>query len=151
MPARKEEVESAKEEGVRFRFLTSPVRFIGDERGRVVAMECIEMGLGQPDRRGRREPIPKRGTEFQMPVDTVVMALGYQSDPLVLNTTQRLQSNSHGGIAADTSTGRTQRPGVWCGGDVVTGAATVVRAMVAGRRAAADIDAYLRGNHGGKE
>jgi glutamate synthase (NADPH/NADH) small chain len=146
MPARKEEVESAKEEGTRFRFLTAPIRFIGDQSGHVVAMECIEMELGRPDKRGRREPIPKPGTEFTIEVDTVILALGYRPEPLLAQTTGGLLTQQGGLIVADRETGRTRRKGIWCGGDIVTGADTVVRAMAAGKRAARDMDHYLRGN-----
>lgn len=144
MPARKEEVESAKEEGTRFRFLTAPVRFIGDEKGQLVAMECVEMELGRPDSRGRREPIPKPGTEFMMEVDTAILALGYQPEPLLTQSTSGLKAQRGGQIVADPRTGRSSRTGVWCGGDIVTGADTVVRAMGAGKRAAQDIDRYLK-------
>lgn len=143
MPARCEEVESAKEAGTRFRFLTSPSRFIGDKMGRVVAMECIEMGLGPIDRSGRRQPIPKPGTEFTIPVDTVVIAVGYETDLTLAQNTPGIKVD-RGLITVDRETGRTSRPGVWAGGDIITGADTVVRAMVAGKRAATDIDRYLR-------
>ncbi|MDP2727227.1 MAG: NAD(P)-dependent oxidoreductase [Dehalococcoidia bacterium] len=144
MPARKEEVESAKEEGTRFRFLTAPVRFIGDEKGHLVAMECIEMELGRPDSRGRREPVPKPGTEFLMEVDSVILALGYRPEPILSQSTMGLNAQKGGQITADPQTGRSSRQGVWCGGDIVTGADTVVRAMGAGKRAARDIDRYLK-------
>jgi|GEM_PF-1361340 len=148
MPARREEIESAKEEGVKFRFLTAPVRFIGDGdgdgEGRVRAMECIEMTLGQPDGRGRRSPVPKPGTEFLVEVDTVVLALGYQSDVALLQATPGLKVERMGTVIIDQSTGRTSKSGIWAGGDLVNGPDTVVRAMVAGRRAAADIHRYLR-------
>ncbi|HLB12052.1 MAG TPA: NAD(P)-dependent oxidoreductase [Dehalococcoidia bacterium] len=144
MPARKEEVESAKEEGTRFRFLTAPVRFIGDEKSRVVAMECIEMELGRPDSRGRREPVRKPGTEFTIDVDTVILALGYRPEPVLTQSTSGLAAQKGGQITADPKTGRSSRQGVWCGGDIVTGADTVVRAMGAGKRAAQDIDRHLR-------
>lgn len=144
MPARREEIESAKEEGVKFRFLTAPVRFIGDAEGRVRAMECIEMALGQPDQRGRRSPVPKPGTEHIVEVDTVVLALGYQSDLALLQATPGLHVERTGTVTIDQSTGRTSRKGVWAGGDLVNGPDTVVRAMVAGRRAAADIHSYLQ-------
>ncbi len=143
MPARPEEVQSAREEGVHFKFLTAPVRFIGDDHGRVVAMECIEMALGQPDASGRRRPVPKPGTEFQMPVDTVVLAIGYQPDPTVLQGTSGLNTNRDGLLIVDRATGRTGRPGVWAGGDIVLGPDTVVRAMVAGKVAARDMEQYL--------
>lgn len=144
MPARPEEVQSAREEGVHFKFLTAPVRFIGDARGRVAAMEGIEMALGQPDASGRRRPVPKPGTEFQMAVDTVVLAIGYQPDPTVVRSTSGLNTNPDGLLVVDRATGRTRRPGVWAGGDIVLGPDTVVRAMVAGKVAARDIDSWLR-------
>ncbi|HBY97671.1 MAG TPA: dihydropyrimidine dehydrogenase [Chloroflexi bacterium] len=143
MPARREEVGSAREEGVRFMFLTTPVRFIGDEQARLVAMECQEMGLGAPDASGRRRPVPKPGTEFTLPVDTVVLALGYQADKTLSETTGGLAADRWGLITVDPETGRTGRTGVWAGGDIVTGADTVVRAMGAGKRAARDIDRFL--------
>ncbi|MDO8690278.1 MAG: NAD(P)-dependent oxidoreductase, partial [Dehalococcoidia bacterium] len=142
MPARKEEVESAKEEGTRFRFLTAPVRFTGKD-GRVEAMECIEMELGKPDSRGRREPVPKPGTEFMLDVDTVIMALGYRPEPILAQTTKGLATQKGSQIDADPRTGRSGREGIWCGGDIVSGADTVVRAMGAGKRAARDMDRYL--------
>jgi len=119
LPARLEEVENAEEEGVIFKLLTGPLRFLGNDRGWVTGMECIEMELGEPDDSGRRRPIPKAGSEFTLDVDTVV-------------------------VAVDEETGETTKPGVWAGGDVVTGAATVISAMGAGKRAAAAIDAHLR-------
>ncbi|MFQ5857989.1 MAG: NAD(P)-dependent oxidoreductase [Anaerolineae bacterium] len=143
MPARREEVAAAREEGVRFMFLTTPVRFIGNEQGRLVAMECQAMGLGAPDSSGRRRPVPKAGTEFTLPVDTAVLALGYQADNTLTRTTDGLATNRWGLITADSETGRTTRDGVWAGGDIVIGADTVVRAMGAGKRAARDIDRYL--------
>lgn len=143
MPARREEVASAREEGVRFMFLTTPVRFIGNEQGRLVAMECQEMGLGPPDASGRRRPVPKPGTEFRLPVDTVVLALGYQADGTLTKTTGGLATDRWGLITVDRETGRTSRDRVWAGGDIVTGADTVVRAMGAGKRAARDIDRFL--------
>lgn len=145
MPARREEIEGAKEEGTRFKFLTAPLRFIGNDQGRLAAMECVEMELGRPDARGRRQPVAKPGTELILEADTVVLALGYRPDPMLA----KLVAGEHGGraglIAIDKQTGRTNRQGVWAGGDMVTGADTVVRAMVAGQRAARDVDAYVRG------
>ncbi|MBI2862877.1 MAG: NAD(P)-dependent oxidoreductase [Chloroflexi bacterium] len=144
MPARKEEVESAREEGVRFRFLSAPIRFLGGEGGHVRAMECIQMELGKPDRRGRREPVPKPGSEFTVNADTVIMALGYQPEPILAQSASGLTSDQRGLLTVDRATGRTSRQGVWAGGDIVTGADTVVRAMVAGKKAAEDIDRYLQ-------
>jgi glutamate synthase (NADPH/NADH) small chain len=145
MPARLEEVENAEEEGVIFKLLTNPVRFLGNEQGWVTGMECIEMELGEPDESGRRRPVPKKGSEFTIDVDTVVVALGTTPNPLVPTTTKGLDTAKKGNVVADEETGKTTKPGVWAGGDVVTGAATVISAMGAGKRAAASIDAYLRG------
>lgn len=143
MPARAEEVENAEQEGVEFRFLTNPVRIIGDDRGWVKAVECIRMELGEPDKSGRRRPVPVKGSEFTMEVDTVVMALGTTPNPILARTTPGLKAHEWGGLVVDESTGRTTRRGVWAGGDAVTGAATVILAMGAGRTAAGDIHAYL--------
>lgn len=150
MPARREEVETAREEGVRFQFLAAPVRFIGSEEGRVAAMECIQMELGRPDARGRRQPIPKPGSELVVPVDTVVLALGYRPEPTVVRTTPGLAADQAGLIVADPQTGRASRQGVWAGGDIAIGPDTVVRAMGAGKLAAQDIDRYLRGQSSGR-
>ncbi len=145
MPARREEVENAMEEGIIFKFLTNPTAFLGDGRGWVTAMECIEMELGEPDESGRRRPIPKPGSEFVLNVDTVVVALGTTPNPLIAATTSGLETTRRGTVIADEATGRTVKERVWAGGDIVTGAATVISAMGAGRRAAADIDRFLRG------
>ncbi len=146
MPARKEEVENAEEEGVIFKFLTNPKRFIGNEQGWVTAMECYEMELGEPDASGRRRPIVKEGSEFTMEVDIVIVALGTTPNPLIPSTTRGLETRKNGTVVADEVTGKTTKDRVWAGGDVVTGAATVISAMGAGKRAAASIDAYLRGS-----
>ena len=143
MPARAEERENAKEEGVIFRLLTNPDRFIGDEQGKVSAVECYGMELGEPDESGRRRPIREAGTEFTVPVDTVIVALGSSPNPIVPSTTGGLELTRWGTVKADEDTGRTSKDRVWCGGDMATGAATVISAMGAGKRAAADIDAYL--------
>lgn len=145
MPARREEVENAEEEGVIFKFLTNPKRFIGNEQGWVTAMECYEMELGEPDASGRRRPIVKEGSEFIMEVDIVIVALGTTPNPLIPSTTIGLETRKNGTVVADEATGKTTKDRVWAGGDVVTGAATVISAMGAGKRAAASIDAYLRG------
>jgi glutamate synthase (NADPH/NADH) small chain len=145
MPARHEEVENAEEEGIIFRFLTNPIRFAGNERGEVKTMECVEMELGEPDASGRRRPVSKAGSNFTMDVDTVVVALGTTPNPLIASTTEGLNTTSHGTVVADEATGQTAKPRVWAGGDVVTGSATVISAMGAGKRAAAAIDAYLKG------
>ncbi len=145
MPARREEVENAMDEGIIFRFLTNPTGFLGSGRGWVMAMECIEMQLGEPDESGRRRPITKPGSEFVIYVDTVVVALGNMPNPLIDSTTEGLETTKQGTIVADEATGKTVKPKVWAGGDIVTGAATVISAMGAGKRAAADIDKYFRG------
>ncbi len=145
LPARREEYENAKEEGIIFKFLTNPKRFIG-EKGWVKAMECYEMTLGEPDASGRRRPIVKPGSEFIMETDVVVVALGTTPNPLVASTTPGLEVTSHGTVVYDEATGRTKKDRVWAGGDIVTGSATVISAMGAGKKAAADIDKFLRGN-----
>jgi glutamate synthase (NADPH/NADH) small chain len=144
MPARTEEIENAKEEGIIFKLLTNPTRFIGDENGWVVAMECIEMELGEPDSSGRRRPVPKKGSEHMLDVDTVILALGTRPNPLVQRSTPGLETSKWGTIVADEN-GRTSKDGVWAGGDIVTGGATVISAMGAGKLAAADMDGWLRG------
>lgn len=144
MPAREEEIENAEEEGVKFHLLTAPVRFIGDENGFVKAMECIRMELGEPDESGRRRPVPQPGSEFMMDVDTVVIAIGQSPNPVVRQSEPDLQTTRWGGIVVDEETGATSIPGVYAGGDAVTGAATVITAMGAGRKAARAIDAYIR-------
>jgi glutamate synthase (NADPH/NADH) small chain len=143
VPARAEEVHHAEEEGVIFDFLTNPTEILGDDRGYVQAMRCIRMQLGEPDASGRRSPIPIEGSEFVLPVDTVIMALGTSPNPIVFNDAEGLQRTRHGTTVADAETGRTTKHRVWAGGDVVTGAATVISAMGAGKRAAADIHDYL--------
>jgi len=145
MPARWEEVENAQEEGIIFKLLTNPKRFIGNDQGWVVGAECYEMELGEPDESGRRRPIVKPGSEFIIDVDVVVVALGTTPNPLVPTTTKGLEVTRWGTVVADEETGMTKKPWVWAGGDVVTGAATVISAMGAGKRAAASIDASLRG------
>ncbi|MGQ9700039.1 MAG: NADPH-dependent glutamate synthase [Candidatus Bipolaricaulaceae bacterium] len=141
MPARREEVHHAKEEGVEFHFLVNPVRFL-DEGGKVSAVECLRMELGEPDSSGRRRPIPIPSSNFIIPVDTVIVAIGNAPHPLVPRTTPGLATTPHGTIVADEE-GRTQREGVFAGGDIVTGAATVISAMGAGKRAASAIHRYL--------
>lgn len=143
MPARFEEIENAEEEGVIFELLTLPVRYYDDGNGWVKEMECIRMRLGEPDASGRRRPIPIEGSNFTMPVDTVVVAIGQSPNPLVPSTTPGLETGKHGNIVADVATGKTTKKGVFAGGDIVTGAATVILAMGAGRVAAKAIDEYL--------
>jgi glutamate synthase (NADPH/NADH) small chain len=144
LPARHEEVENAKEEGIIFKFLTNPTRFLDNGKGWLNAMECIQMELGEPDASGRRRPIAKKGSEFIMQIDTVVVALGTTPNPLIAATTKGLQTTSHGTVVSDESTGKTVKDKVWAGGDIVTGSATVIGAMGAGKRAAADIHHYLK-------
>lgn len=143
LPARREEVHHAKEEGIVFDLLANPVEVVGDDRGWVKSLRCIRMELGEPDASGRRSPIPIAGSEFEIQADTVIMALGTSSNPLISRTTPGLETNRRGGLVADES-GATSRPGVFAGGDAVTGAATVILAMGAGRKAAKAIDEYLK-------
>ena len=143
LPARKEEVHHAKEEGIDFQMLTNPVEIIGDEKGWVKAIKCIRMELGEPDASGRRSPVPIPGSEFEIPTETVIMALGTAPNPLIVSTTDGLEATRRGGLVADEE-GRTTREGIFAGGDAVTGAATVILAMGAGRKAAKAIDEYLK-------
>ena len=142
LPARREEVHHAKEEGVKFAMLTNPVEVLSDEKGWVRAIRCIRMELGEPDESGRRSPVPVPGSEFEIEADTVIMSLGTSPNPLISKTTEGLQTNRKGCIVAD-SEGATTREGVFAGGDAVTGAATVILAMGAGRKAAAAINEYI--------
>jgi glutamate synthase (NADPH/NADH) small chain len=144
MPARQEEVENAEAEGVRFELLANPVEIFGNDEGWVTGMRCIRMELGEPDASGRRRPIPIPGSEFDMEVDVVVVATGASPNPLVFARVEGLQRTRWGTVVADEETGRTNRERVWAGGDIVTGAATVISAMGAGKRSAADIDRFLR-------
>lgn len=143
MPARVEEVKHAEEEGIEFHFLTAPIRYFGDEKGRVKAMECIKMELGEPDSSGRRRPIPIEGSEFTMEVDLVVVAIGQSPNPLIPQTTPQLKVGKWGNIEVDWETMATSLEGVFAGGDIVRGGATVILAMGDGRVAAAEIDKYL--------
>ena len=152
LPARKEEVEHAMEEGIEFLLLNNPVEILGyrneeDRRdpknGCVVGMKCIKMELGEPDEKGRRRPIPIEGSEYVLDVDTVVMSIGTSPNPLIKSTTEGLEVNRHGGIIVEEATGKTSKEGVYAGGDAVTGAATVILAMGAGKTAAKAIDEYL--------
>ncbi|MBQ9138419.1 MAG: NADPH-dependent glutamate synthase [Alistipes sp.] len=143
LPARVEEVHHAKEEGIEFRMLTNPTRVLGNEQGWVTGLNCVEMELGEPDASGRRSPIEKAGSDFTVACDVVIMALGTSPNPLIASTTDNLETNRRGCIVADEN-GATSRPGVFAGGDTVTGAATVILAMGAGRKAAKAIDEYLR-------
>ena len=145
MPARAEEIHHAREEGIRFRLLCSPVEILGDEQGRVRGVTCVEMELGAPDESGRRRPVQKEGSEFFLEATCVVMAIGTSPNPLLRQTTPGLETDRRGRIIVrDEATGKTSMPGVYAGGDAVTGAATVILAMGAGRAAAQGIDAYLR-------
>ena len=146
LPARKEEVHHAKEEGIIFKNLNNPVKILGDENGRVRAMECIEMELGEPDASGRRKPIAKEGSNFELPVDTVIMSIGTSPNPLIRSTTPGLDTNKRGCLVVNEDTMQTTREGVYAGGDAVTGAATVILAMGAGKQAAQSIDEYLSKN-----
>ena len=143
LPARKEEVHHAKEEGIEFVLQTNPVKILGDENGNVRAIECIKMELGEPDASGRRRPIPVEGSNYEIPVDTVIMSLGTSPNPLIRTTTEGLEANKHGCLIADEHMATT-REGVYAGGDAVTGAATVILAMGAGKTAAASIDEYIQ-------
>lgn len=144
LPARKEEVEHAEEEGIIFKTLCNPVEVLGDEKGFVKGVKCIEMELGEPDASGRRRPIEKPGSEFVLDVDCMIMSIGTSPNPLIKSTTKGLDTNKHGCIVADETTGQTSRPGVFAGGDAVTGAATVILAMGAGKNAAKAIDEYIQ-------
>ncbi len=144
LPARKEEVEHAHEEGIKFRLLTNPVEIVGDKNGFVKGMKCVEMELGEPDSSGRCRPFVKEGSEFELECDCVIMSIGTSPNPLIKSTTNGLETHSWGGIIADEQTGETSRCAVYAGGDAVTGAATVILAMGAGKNAAQAIDEYLK-------
>lgn len=144
IPARKEEIHHAIEEGIKFQMLTSPVGVIGSDDSYVSGLECVEMELGQPDSSGRRRPIEKQGSNFVLDVDTVIIAIGTRLNKLILETTENLEANAKGGIGADEDTGRTSNERVFAGGDAVTGAATVILAMGAGKNAADSIDQYFQ-------
>ena len=143
IPARAEEVHHAKEEGIVFKLLNNPVRILGDEKGRVNGIECIVMDLGEPDSSGRRRPVPKENSNFVIDVDTVIMAIGTSPNPLIHSTTPGLETNKWGCLIADES-GATTKPGVFAGGDAVTGAATVILAMGAGKKAAESMHDYIQ-------
>jgi glutamate synthase (NADPH/NADH) small chain len=143
MPARAEEVKHAREEGIEFQVLTAPVEFLSDGKGWLTGVRCLKMGLGEPDASGRRRPVPIEGSEFEVPISVAVIAIGTTANPIVQSTTPGLNTNKRGYIEADAATQRTSRKGVFAGGDIVTGAATVILAMGAGRRAAKGIHEYL--------
>ncbi len=145
MPARIEEVHHAEEEGVQFYLLTAPTKFLGDDNGWVTGVECLRMELGEPDESGRRRPVPIKGSEFQLECDLAVVAIGAGANPLLPTQTPGLELNKRGYIVADLETGKTTKPRVWAGGDIVTGSATVILAMGAGRKAANSIHEYLMG------
>jgi len=144
MPARAAEIHHAEEEGIEFYLLTNPIRFIGDENGRVTQMACLQMELGEPDESGRRRPVPVEGSEFILECDLAVVAVGAGANPVLTQSDPELELTSRGYIKADPKTGKTTKKGVWAGGDIVTGQATVILAMGAGRMAADSIDDYLR-------
>lgn len=144
LPARKEEIEHAQEEGIVFKTLTNPVEILGDETGCVRAIKCVEMELGAPDESGRRRPVVKENSEFEIELDTVIMSIGTSPNPLIRKTTPGLETNKHGCIITDGDDGKTTREGVYAGGDAVTGAATVILAMGAGKQAAKAIDEYIK-------
>lgn len=146
LPARLEEVQHAKAEGIEFKLLNNPIGIIGDKDGNVKSICCIKMQLGEKDKSGRRRPVPIDGSEFELPVDTVIMAIGQGPNPLVQATTPDMDVNSRGNIIVDEKTGATSKKGVFAGGDIVTGAATVILAMGAGKKAAHSIDEYLKNN-----
>ena len=145
LPARAEEVEHAKDEGIVFKVLNNPVKILGNEDGMVSGIQCVEMELGEPDASGRRRPVVKEGSDFVLDVDCVIMAIGTSPNPLIKSTTKGLETQKWGGIVADETTGQTSREGVFAGGDAVTGAATVILAMGAGKAAAKAIDEYIQG------
>lgn len=145
LPARREEVHHAKEEGIIFDLLTNPVEILADENGWVKGVKCVRMELGEPDASGRRRPVVIEGSEFEMEADTVIMSLGTSPNPLISSTTIGLDINRRKCIIADEETGATSKEGVYAGGDAVTGAATVILAMGAGKAAAKGIDEFIKG------
>jgi len=150
MPAREEEIEHAEAEGIQFNLLNNPVRILGDEEGTVKGMECVKMKLGEPDESGRKRPLPIEDSEYVLDVDTVIIAIGQGPNPILLNDTPDLETNDWGTIVAEEDTGQTSKEGVFAGGDIVTGAATVIKAMGAGKKAAQAIDQYIKSEIYGK-
>jgi glutamate synthase (NADPH/NADH) small chain len=144
MPARAEEIVHAEEEGIDFVLLSNPIRYIGDEKGFVKQVECIKMQLGEPDSSGRRRPIPIEGSEFKLDIDEAIVAIGTTPNPIIAKTTEGLKIGKHGEILVDENL-QTSVRGVFAGGDIVTGAATVITAMGAGRLAAKSIDRFIKG------
>jgi glutamate synthase (NADPH/NADH) small chain len=145
LPARREEVHHAQEEGIDFHLLTNPIQIKGDQEGWVEEIEVIKMELGEPDASGRRRPVPIEGSETVIPIDTVIVSVGTKANPLLTKSTKGLDLNKWGNIVADEHTLQTSKEGVFAGGDIVTGAATVILAMGAGKVAARSIDRYLQG------
>lgn len=143
MPARQAEIHHAEEEGIELFLLTNPTQYLGNEKGRLTGMECLRMELGEPDDSGRRRPVPIEGSEFEMECDLCIVAVGSGANPLLTSETPDMKLNKWGNVITDTKTGKTTKKGVWAGGDIVTGAATVILAMGAGREAANSIDDYL--------
>jgi glutamate synthase (NADPH/NADH) small chain len=143
LPARAEEVENAEEEGVNFHYLTLPVSAVSDDHFKVKGLECIRMELGEPDSSGRRSPVPVHGSEFFLPFDCVIHAIGNSPNPLIPASTPGLVVGKRGNVMIDPETGKTSKERVWAGGDIATGAATVINAMGAGRKAASSIHSYL--------
>lgn len=143
MPARQEEIHHAEEEGIQLRLLTNPIKFTGDDKGRLTAVECMKMELGEPDESGRRRPVPVKDSNFTVPCDMAVIAIGSGANPLLTSSTSGLELNKRGYIKTDIRTGKTTRQKIWAGGDIVTGSATVIEAMGAGRIAANSIHEYL--------
>jgi glutamate synthase (NADPH/NADH) small chain len=144
MPARIEESHHAEEEGVQFMLLTAPIRFMGDDAGNLTTVECLRMELGEPGPDGRRRPVPIEGSEHTIPIDTAVIAVGNAPNPLVPRTTPGLETDKWGSIVVDDSTRMSSRAGIFAGGDITSGSATVIKAMGDGKAAAKAIDAYLR-------
>ncbi|SDA27354.1 glutamate synthase (NADPH/NADH) small chain [Ruminococcus sp. YE71] len=144
LPARREEVHHAQEEGIEFRLLNNPVRILGDDDGNVTGIECVKMELGEPDASGRRSPVEVEGSNFTLDVDSVIMAIGTSPNPLIRSTTPGIEANKRGCLVVDEATNATTKDGVYAGGDAVTGAATVILAMGAGKKAAASIDEFIR-------
>jgi len=144
MPARIEEVHHALEEGIEFRMLTNPIEFIGDEKGWLTGARCVRMELGEPDADGRRRPVPIAGSEYILPANVAIIGVGTTANPLIQSSTPDLKTTARNYIVADPVTTRTSKRGVFAGGDIVTGGATVILAMGAGRKAAKGIDEYLR-------
>jgi glutamate synthase (NADPH/NADH) small chain len=143
MPARAEEVRHARQEGIEFRMLTSPIEFLSDGKGWLGGLRCMSMQLGEADASGRRRPVPIPGSESELPLSVAVIAIGTSANPVIQSTTTGLATDTRGYIQADTHTQRTSRKGVFAGGDIVTGTATVILAMAAGRRSAKSIHEYL--------